>query len=213
VRRIATGCALAALAALAMCPMALGDADPASDVLLAENVFYPYSPPVSSTLQAALNAAVAAAHRAHFPIKVALIATATDLGAIPQLYGHPRQYARFLEQEITFAVRAPLLVVMPDGDGTAGLSAAAAAAAGSLPNPSDRRSNALAQTAIAGVRKLAAAAGHPLGSVRLGAASRAAGGGGGAALPLTILIVVCAALAAGILVVRRRRERVAARRQ
>jgi hypothetical protein len=35
---------------------ARADGDPASDVLLGENVFYPYSPPVSTSLQQTLNA-------------------------------------------------------------------------------------------------------------------------------------------------------------
>lgn len=202
-RRIAAAFAVVLLATLAGCPAALADADPASDVLLAENVFYPYSPPVSTSLQATLNAVVAAAHRAKFQIKVALIATPVDLGAIPQLYGKPRQYAAFLEQEITFAVKAPLLVVMPDGVATAGLSRAAAA--GALAKPSARSSNALAQAAIDAVRTLAAAAGHPLGRVATPAA-KGSGGGRGVALPLAALIGVCAALAAAILIGRHRRR-------
>src|SRR5438105_1386416 len=59
---------------------AIADGDPASDVLLGENVFYPYSPPVSASLQKSLNATTAAAKRSGFPIKVALIASPVDLG-------------------------------------------------------------------------------------------------------------------------------------
>ena len=40
---------------------ALGDGDPASDVLLGQNVYYPYSPPVPRSVQATLNAETAAA--------------------------------------------------------------------------------------------------------------------------------------------------------
>ena len=94
---------------------ALGDADPASDVLLGENVFYPYDPPVSSHLQAELNQETAGAHRSHFALKVALIDTPVDLGAIPSFFEKPKQYAAFLDQEISFAGRVPLLVVMRDG--------------------------------------------------------------------------------------------------
>lgn len=195
--------ALILLAALAVGPAALADADPASDVLLAENIFYPYSPPVSSGVQASLNGVVAAAHRAKFPIKVALVANPTDLGAIPQLFGKPRQYAAFLEQEISFAVKAPLLVVMPDGVATAGLSKGAAAQ--SFPRPSGPSSNALAQAATAAVRALAAAAGHPLGRVSA-SGQKGSGNGSGVALPLGILIAVCVALAAAILMARRRRR-------
>lgn len=208
-RLIATASAVVLLAALALCPAALADADPASDVLLGEDVFYPYSPPVSPKLQATLDAVVAAAHRARFPIKVALIADPADLGAIPQLFDKPREYAAFLDQEITFAVKAPLLVVMPDGQATAGLGKAASA---SLPKPSARASNALAQAAVAAVRTLAAVSGHPLGRV-LVTRSKSAPGSSGVALPMAILIGVCGALAAGIVAIRRRRGRVAPQRR
>jgi hypothetical protein len=54
--------AAALLTGVAIAPArALGDGDPASDVLLGENVFYPYTPPVSSALQKTLNAETAAA--------------------------------------------------------------------------------------------------------------------------------------------------------
>ena len=77
---------VAALApALAPAP-ALADADPASDVLLGTSVFYPYSPPVSGSLQKQLNAEAAAAARAHFPIKIAVIASPVDLGALPTMF-------------------------------------------------------------------------------------------------------------------------------
>ena len=194
--------AVSALAALTLCSQALADADPASDVLLAADVFYPYSPPVPARLQSLLNGEVAAAHRAHFPVKVAIIAAPTDLGAIPELFGKPRQYAAFLDQEISFGSKVPLLVVMPDGYGTAGVSSAAAAAIAVLGKPPAGGSSELAQTAIPAVRKLAAAAGHPLGTVRPGPA----GGNGGVsvAVQVALVAVVCIGLAAGIFVFRRR---------
>lgn len=190
------------LAALLICPLALADADPASDVLLAENVFYPYNPPVSASVQATLNAETAAAHRGRFPIKVALIATRMDLGAIPQLYAKPQQYAHFLDQEISFGTTVPVLVVMPNGYGTAGIPATAVTAIASLPKPVPG-SNGLAEAAIKAVRGLADAAGHPLRRISRGAAGT--GGGSGVAVPLAILLAVCIGLAAAILAVRRRR--------
>src|SRR6201988_2540105 len=58
-----------ALALLTLAPAsARADGDPASDVLLGENVFYPYeSPSVSASLMRTLNGATAAADKAHFP--------------------------------------------------------------------------------------------------------------------------------------------------
>ena len=46
--RILAACILVVMLAPAR---ASADGDPASDVLLGENVFYPYSPPVSAALQ------------------------------------------------------------------------------------------------------------------------------------------------------------------
>ena len=124
---------MAVLVLAALVPAgAIADGDPASDVLLGENVFYPYSPPVSAPLQKSLNATTAAAKRAGFPIKVALIASPVDLGVIPDLFGKPQKYAEFLDQEISFRGKQPLLVVMPAGYGVQGLSPSATSAAASL---------------------------------------------------------------------------------
>lgn len=210
--RIVTAVVLALAAAGLLCSQALGDADPASDMLLAADAFYPYSPPVSASLQAALNAeTAAAAHDAHFPVKVAIIATPEDLGAIPQLFGKPQQYAAFLDQEISFSTKVPLLVVMPNGYGTAGVPSTAAAAIAALGRPPAASGNSLTEAAIAAVRKLAVAAGHPLGAVSKGSASGA--GGSDVALPLAILVVACVAVAAAILTLRRRRAASAVRRR
>ena len=105
--------------------VARADGDPASDVLLGENVFYPYTPPTSPAIQKQLNAATAAAKRAHFPVKVALIGGPVDLGVIPSLFGKPQKYADFLDQEISFATKQPLLVVMAAGYGVEGMNAKA----------------------------------------------------------------------------------------
>jgi hypothetical protein len=159
---------VAVLGAFALVPAPPGyaDGDPASDVLIGENVFYPYSPAVSTSLQRTLDAETATAGRAHFPIKVALIHAPTDLGAIPILFGNPKAYADFLDQEISFAsMKQLLLVVMPSGYGVQGLGLAATHAAASLRLPGGATSDDLARAAIVAVRKLAAAAGHPIGSV------------------------------------------------
>ena len=160
---IGTMLALAVLTIAVAPGIALADGDPASDVLLGQNVFYPYSPAVSAGLQKQLNAETAAASRAHFPIKVALIAAPTDLGAIPTLFGKPQQYAAFLDQEISFLnVKPLLLVVMPNGYGVQHLGPAATRAAATLKRPASARTDDLARAAILAVPKLAAAAGHPI---------------------------------------------------
>lgn len=205
-----TALLLAAVACLAVPSAASADGDPASDVLLGTSVFYPYSPAVPGSLQSRLNAETAAAARAHFPIKVALIASPTDLGVIPGLFGKPQQYADFLDQEISFQHKQLLLVVMPDGYGVQGLPPAATRAAPGLTKPTGTQTAALAAAAVTAVGRLAAAAGHPV----TGASTPAAGGTGGGSSPLPVVIVAVAAvlLAGGVLGLRRRRARASASR-
>ena len=190
------------VAAAALLPaVALADGDPASDVLLGENVFYPYTPQVSGSLQTALNAETAAAGKAHFPIKVALIASPIDLGVIPSLFNKPQQYADFLDQEISFEGKQLLLVVMPAGYGVQGIGAAATAAAATLAKPAGTQSNVLAHAAIAAVAKLARAAGHPIAGSS-GEAGAPNGGSGGISTTTIILValIVAAILATAALV-------------
>jgi hypothetical protein len=203
------------VAGVALCTLvvpatpALGDADPASDVLLGENVFYPYDPPVSSHLQAELNQETAAAHRGHFALKVALIDTPVDLGAIPSFFEKPKQYAAFLDQEISFAGKVPLLVVMPNGYGAADMSSTGETIVASLPPPAGHTSNALAEAAIAGVRKLSNAARHPVNASGAGASTS----GRSVALPLVILAAVCVLIAGAIIALRSGWPRALARRR
>jgi hypothetical protein len=198
------GLLVAAVAgACLLAPSALADGDPASDVLLAANVFYPYQPPVPAAVQRTLNAKTAAAAKLGFPIKVALIANPVDLGVIPELFGKPQQYANFLEQEISFQGRQHLLVIMAAGYGVQGLPAAATRAIAGLPRPSGKSSADLAQAAITAVSRAAAATGHPVGGATGGAGS--AGGGSGSSTAVVIGLVVVAVLAAGGLIALRRR--------
>jgi hypothetical protein len=195
---------LVALLIAAVLPLqARADGDPASDVLLGQNVYYPYSPAVSPSLQKALDAETAAAAKNHFPIKVAIIGQPVDLGVIPSLFGQPQKYANFLDQEISFQTRQPLLVVMATGFGVQGLPAAATAAVGQLQKPAGGSTDDLAKAALAAVPKLAAAAGHPLKNV-----SVPGGSGSNTTRTAIVVVLILAALAtAGALVGLRRRER------
>jgi hypothetical protein len=203
-RRLASLLAAVILAGALAPAWAQADGDPASDVLLGENVYYPYSPPVPRAVQNTLNAETAAAKKAGLPIKVALIASPIDLGVIPELFGKPQDYAKFLDKEISFQGPQPLLVVMPAGYGSQGLSAKAAAAVNALPKPAGKTSTALAQAATAAVAKIAAADGHPLKGVA-GASSDSASGGS-STTPLLIGLIVAAVLVAGALILLRRRQ-------
>lgn len=63
-RRLASLLAAAILAAALLPAAAPADGDPASDVLLGQNVYYAYSPTVPKAVQDRLNAETTAAKRA-----------------------------------------------------------------------------------------------------------------------------------------------------
>jgi hypothetical protein len=105
---------VAIAAALVLAAAAAADGDPASDFLVQQDVFVPYPPPSSASLKA-LSSAVSAVDTKGDRVKVAVIATAQDLGSVPSLYDQPADYARFLSAEIAFVYKGPLLIVMPAG--------------------------------------------------------------------------------------------------
>jgi hypothetical protein len=107
---------LAVLAVLAFAATAAADGDPASDVLYLKNVYLPYPAPPAAAGRA-LQQAVAQAYVKRFRIKVAVIATAPDLGAVPELFNKPTQYAKFLGTELQSFYVGPLLIAMPAGFG------------------------------------------------------------------------------------------------
>ncbi len=206
---VAVACLLAPVAALGLlCPVgARADGDPASDVLLGENVFYPYTPPVTASLQRSLNARAAAAHRAGFPVKVALIASPTDLGVITSLFGKPQTYANFLDREISFQGPQPLLVVMAAGYGVQGTTPAVARAVTGLPKPAGRASNQLAQAAITALSRMASASGHRIsaGAVAPDAGSSGSSNSAGSSTVIVGALAVAAVLVASTLIALRRR--------
>jgi hypothetical protein len=106
----------AAVLALALVSGAAADGDPASDVLLQQNTFFPVPAPGGDS-QKGLNQAVASVYAKSYRIKVAVIAGQSDLGAIPSLFDHPAEYARFLGAELQLLYVGPLLIVMPSGFG------------------------------------------------------------------------------------------------
>jgi hypothetical protein len=192
---------LAIAVALLLPALAAADADPASDVLLVRSVFYPYSPAVSADLQGALNATTAAAHRAHFPIKVALIGAPEDLGAITSLFGKPQTYADFLFRELGAfgSEHPPLLIVMPNGYGVQGMSRAATTAAAAVPKPTGTASDDLARAAIAAIGKLAAASGHRFKVKNVPQATRSNGGHVPTVVTVVIFFLIAVAIAAAVI--------------
>jgi hypothetical protein len=137
------------------------DGDPASDYLVTVDIFVPSSPPPVQALHADLDNLVFAAKRQGYFMKVALIGSRADLGAVPQLFGHPQTYAKFLASELRFAYNGRLLIVMPQGFGTAHVPKREASALGGL-KIAAANSDDLVRTGMAAVRASAAAAGLKL---------------------------------------------------
>ncbi|GAC1320982.1 MAG: hypothetical protein NVSMB25_14100 [Thermoleophilaceae bacterium] len=146
---------------------ARADGDPASDVLLLQNLYAPYQPALPPGLQNGLTTLLKQSAAAGYPLKVAIIATANDLGAVPNLFGRPQEYARFLGSEIAFNSKKPLLVVMPAGYGLMNAPASAAPALRGLAAPAAATPDVLGNAAIQAVLRLARAGGHPLATPRV----------------------------------------------
>jgi hypothetical protein len=186
---------LVALALLAVPPAALADGDPASDILLIQDTFLPYQPKVSPNVAAAVKQAAARAKAAGFPLKVAVIGSATDLGAVPDLFGKPQKYADFLDQEISFNKKMLLLVVMPQGFGIS--AAGPPSALAGLRVPGAGGVDALARAALPAIGALAAHAGHPIVLPVVGSSGGSGGSGGTSPVltfgaPLAVVLLVAA---------------------
>jgi hypothetical protein len=114
--RTRTIAALTLLALGCAAGTASADGDPASDVLYTENAYLPYDAP-PPTAASALKKAIESVYARHYRIKVAVIGSQVDLGAVPSLWGKPMQYAKFLGTELETFYVGPLLIVMPAGFG------------------------------------------------------------------------------------------------
>jgi hypothetical protein len=168
----------ALLLALALPAAARADGDPASDVLLLQDVFTPYSPQVPKPVSDGLSQTLKKARASGYPLKVAIIASKNDLGSVPQFYGRPQPYASFLEREIAFNKPEPLLVVMAAGYGVSQAGPNALATIAKQGKPTSGSSDALGRAAIDTTISLAKAHGHTIPPPKLPKAADAGGGGG-----------------------------------
>jgi len=152
--------AAAAFVACALAQSARADGDPASDYLVVQKVFIPYDAKFPAKRQAELTALVSSANKAGFKIRVALIWSDYDLGAVTSLWRKPRTYARFLGLELGFIYKQRLLIVMPNGFGFNYPKHSTTAEYALLSTiPISRQGSGLISAAEAAVQKLAAAAG------------------------------------------------------
>jgi cytochrome c biogenesis protein CcmG/thiol:disulfide interchange protein DsbE len=178
---IRTGALVLVIALLGLGPTAataLGDGDPGSDVLVYQNLFAAADAGLSVGQQTQLANLLQAADRAGFPIRVAIIATPADLGAITALWHKPQAYAGFLGYELSLAYKQRLVVVMPNGFGFNWPGHASGAAERALSAiPIAGGGTGLFTAAESAVHRLSADAGVNL------AASRSATAGGPAAAP------------------------------
>jgi hypothetical protein len=181
---------------------ARANGDPASDYLLAQNVFLPFTTKIDNNEVQRLNALLRESQKAGFPIRVALILSPSDLGTAFSLFGKPQKYAAFLGLELSFVYRNRLLVVMPNGYGytvKADPDPKASAVLKKLPPPG-RNATKEVQAAIVAVQRLAAAEGHRL------AVPTSGGSAGRDRLTIAAAVTAAIALIAAFVLYRRREQ-------
>lgn len=171
--RAAVCAACVALAGASLPTPSRADGDPASDILVSQSLFLPQDARVPPAQQAQLGALLQAARTRQYRIRVALIASRQDLGSVTELWHQPQDYARFLGQELSLVYGGPLLVVMPGGFG---LYRPGGGAPGALTGVRAPAAGALATAALTAIRRLAAAAGHPLPAPSAAASSTSSSG-------------------------------------
>jgi hypothetical protein len=211
---------VAALALVAYPGVARADGDPASDVLLAQDVFFPYAPKTASRLSDALMRLLARTRSAGYPMKVALIESEGDLGANFNLFGQPHAYANLLADELrTLRHGQPggddlhLLVVMPSGFSGSGLGERVDKALKPVRIEAAAQSDGLARAAIEAVARLASVNGHPTplppeAKLTLAARHESTKRSGTSVLPfvLPLVVMVIVIAIAGAIAARRARD-------
>jgi hypothetical protein len=114
VRRLLLAVALAFLSSV---PAARADGDPASDILLGQDVYYGNFVDLRSAAAGRLPALLAASRERGYELKVALITAPEDLGVVGFVWSRPQEYARYLGEELTYVYHGTLLILMPNGYG------------------------------------------------------------------------------------------------
>jgi len=139
-----------------------GDGDPASDVLATQSVYLPQDTGATATQQAELGAIESAAQKSGYQIRVAMIATPSDLGSVGALWHQPQSYAEFLGQELSILYRGTLLVVMPNGFGLYEGGHPTGAAQSALASIRPPGKAGLVDGTLTAIQRLATASGHTL---------------------------------------------------
>lgn len=197
---------LAVLGAVTVClcapSVARANGDPASDYLLTQSVFLPFTTKIDRNEVKRLDALLREADQKHFRIRVAMILSPSDLGTAFSLMGKPEKYAQFLGLELSFVYRGRLLVVMPNGYGysvNGDPDPKASAVLKKLPAPG-RNATKEVQASIVAVQRLAAAEGSNLAAPKVG------GSTGRDRLTIAAAATAGIALIAAIVLYRRRQR-------
>ncbi len=188
------------IASLLLPAAASANGDPASDYLLTQSVFLPFNAKIDAGSAKHLNDVIAAADRAGFKIKTALILGPSDLGTAFSLIHKPQRYAEFLGLELSFVYRQRLLVVMPNGFGYSvkgNPDPKAARVLETVPPPGADVTKE-ADAATLAIQRLAAAEGHRL------VVSSGGGSTGRDRITIAAAATLALALFAGLVFYRRR---------
>jgi hypothetical protein len=223
-RRLLAALALAATI-VAGSSQALANGDPASHILPSKEVFVPFDPSLCSLDGRRLDSLTETSAQSGYPIKVAVVPTAEDLGTLYRLFGRPAEYARVLSRELPPGLferegrRPPyrLLVLMP---GAAGLNQAnekEAAVVKGFAIDQKASKEELTRLAIGLVAKLAQTSGADVGKpkpkppcpdIDIGnSSSSSPSSGSGSAGPVLIGVALAAMLALALVLASRGRRR------
>jgi hypothetical protein len=176
--RVAASTVMLALAAGSFAAAARADGDPASDVLATQSLFLPQDAGIPLAQQNQLTTVLGAVASSGYQLRVAIIASPSDLGSVTELWRQPQTYARFLSQELSLVYRGPLLVIMPNGFGLESLNPAAStnpAVLAGVRIPAGRAR--LGTVALTAIQRLANASGHSVPIPAAAAPTTAAGSG------------------------------------
>ena len=129
-----------------------------------------------------------------YQVRVAIVASSSDLGSVTELWRQPQTYARFLGQELSLVYHGSLLVVMPNGFGLESLNPAVPADSSALAGVRiPAGAGGLGTVAVTAVERLAQAAGHSVPIPPEVAATTAAGSGD--TIPLIVFAIGLALIA------------------
>jgi len=204
-RLVCAALALSLATGVAAAPAQVAETDPASDVLLLRDVYYPYDPPVPSDQQAQLDSVVRQLRDQGVPMKLALISGTSDLGSRSGYLGRPGPYNAYLTRNLDDGSDKIVLTVMHGGIAASGATAAQARALQSVRPPERGGGEALARAALLSVTRLAEAGGQTVRvPTRATSGEPVASGGGSGTAWLAFAPLLAGIALAAVLIVKRR---------